>query len=373
MRIWLAGLIVGVGTSTGFSAEPVSKETLQRIQSLGKEGVGNKEAALAWQQIVAAGPEAIIPVLNVYDSSSVIARNWLRTAIDAILEKPLPTEEWIKNFETYLMDNQHGPAARKLAYDGLKRLDPKSPERVLPKLLNDRNVDIRRDALSAELEKVEKKKPTGDEAKKLYAELFALSRDEDQVESIGKKLKDLGVEVNYQKHLGILAEWQLLGPFDGKEGKAYAEVLEPEKKLDLTAKPMGKEGKPIEWKVFNTKDNFGVVDLNKAIGKFKHAVAFAYVNVEVEKDQIADLRFGSITALRVFLNGKEIFANEEYHHGQKFDQYVVKVPLKAGKNDLLVKVVQNDMKEPWAQDWQYQMRLCDDTGGAIAFKTSTQK
>jgi len=90
--------------------------------------------------------------------------------------------------------------------------------------------------------------------------------------------------------------------------------------------------------------------------------------IESDKERSVELRLGCINAVKVFLNGKEVFAREEYHHGMRFDQYVGPGTLKPGKNEILVKVCQNDQKEPWAQDWQFQLRLADATGGALPVK-----
>ena len=81
-----------------------------------------------------------------------------------------------------------------------------------------------------------------------------------------------------------------------------------------------------------------------------------------------EIRYGCINASKVFLNGKQVFSREEYHHGENFDQYVAKVTLKPGKNDLLLKVCQNDQKEPYAQVWQFKLRVCDATGGPVPVK-----
>ena len=53
-----------------------------------------------------------------------------------------------------------------------------------------------------------------------------------------------------------------------------------------------------------------------------------------------------------------------------FDQYKAVATVKAGKNELLVKACQNDQKEPFAQVWQFQLRLADATGGAVPFKVA---
>ena len=43
--------------------------------------------------------------------------------------------------------------------------------------------------------------------------------------------------------------------------------------------------------------------------------------------------------------------------------------LKKGENVIVLKVCQNNQKEEWAQDWQFQVRVCDDTGGTAAART----
>jgi len=81
-----------------------------------------------------------------------------------------------------------------------------------------------------------------------------------------------------------------------------------------------------------------------------------------------EIRAGCINASKIFLNGKEIFAREEYHHGMLFDQYRARATLKAGRNELLIKVCQNEQTEPWAQSWSFQVRVCDFVGAAVPYK-----
>src|SRR5205823_650133 len=108
-----------------------------------------------------------------------------------------------------------------------------------------------------------------------------------------------------------------------------------------------------------------LVDLNKALGKQKGAVAYAHAVIVSPRARPVQVRAGSINAIKVFLNGKEIFAREEYHHGRWFDQYVARGELREGRNELLVKVCQNEQSEAWAQDWNFQLRLCDPAGAAV--------
>jgi hypothetical protein len=49
----------------------------------------------------------------------------------------------------------------------------------------------------------------------------------------------------------------------------------------------------------------------------------------------------------------------------KVDQYNLDVQLKAGKNDILIKLCQNEQLENWTVEWEFQLRVSDETGKAI--------
>ena len=94
-------------------------------------------------------------------------------------------------------------------------------------------------------------------------------------------------------------------------------------------------------------------------------VAFATATVEVTKETPAEIRVISPNAVQVYLNGTKIYEHEEYHHGTPFDQYKAKGVLKAGRNEILIKLTQNNQTDSWAQRWQFAARVCDATGGKI--------
>jgi hypothetical protein len=39
--------------------------------------------------------------------------------------------------------------------------------------------------------------------------------------------------------------------------------------------------------------------------------------------------------------------------------------LKKGRNEILVKICQNEQTEDWAQTWDFQLRVCDALGTAV--------
>ena len=375
MRLAVIGtLLAAVGL--GHAANIDAQKHITRIKAVSKEGAGNEEAAAAWRDLVGIGVDGLLPALAGLDDASPTAANWLRSAVNAVAEKEkaagkkFPADE----LEAFVKDLKHAPAGRRLAYEVLAEIDPKAPGRLLPGMLNDPSNELRRDAIATALAKAEKL--DGDAAKTEYTRLFASVRDEDQAKAIAQKLDKLGAKPDLKTHFGLVTDWMLAGPFDSPKGAGFDKPFEPESKVDLKAKFKGKGDAEVSWKPHTVEidpkevdvGKVGQVDLNKALAKHKDAVVYAYAVVETDKELPVEIRFGSITAVKVFLNGKPVFAREEYHHGQRFDQYVAPVTLKPGTNELLVKNVQNDQKESWAQVWQFQLRITDATGGAAPVK-----
>jgi len=149
-------------------------------------------------------------------------------------------------------------------------------------------------------------------------------------------------------------------------------VYPPEQGIDLNATYDGKEGQ-VGWIEHTTDDSQGMVDLNKALEKHMGAVAYAFHEFDSAEEQYAELRLGCICANKVWLNGELLSANEVYHAGVRFDQYVGKSKLRKGKNQILVKICQNEQTENWAQDWEFQLRVCDQYGTAILSQSRPAK
>jgi hypothetical protein len=241
-------------------------------------------------------------------------------------------------------------------------------------MLDDPSPELRRDAVAAVLADAEKKLSAGDKdaARTAYRKALTGAVDEDQVENIAKALKELGVEVDLNAHYGFIRSWHLVAPFDNSKLNGYSTVYPPEKGIDLKAVYQGK-GTEARWAPHTTDDLHGIVNLNTALAKHKGAVAYAYAVVESETERTVEVRVGSDTAVKIFLNGQELFGYEEYHHGTRVDQYTAKGQLKKGRNEILLKVCQNEQTEDWAQDWLFQARLSDATGVAVPFKQAAKE
>jgi hypothetical protein len=331
---------------------------IQQVKSVQREGRGDEAAIAAVRELSKLGADAIPAILNGMDGADIVVINWLRGAVEAIVDRetkagrPLPTEQ----LEAFLKDTKHESRARRLAFECIAKADPKTSERLLESFLNDPSAELRRDAVAKKLEDIRKR--NGEAAS--WKGLLQYARDRDQVEVIVKELKGLGVEIDLTSHWGFLTTWKLIGPFDNKGGAGFAKVYAPETKIDLA-----------KAKEVTTTEKLGNVDLNKAIGKDHGVVYYAYTVVESDQEQPAELRAATPNAIKIFVNGKEVFHREEYHHGQTMDQHIGQCTLRKGRNQILVKVCQNEQKEDWAQTWAFQLRICDDLGAALPVKVTT--
>ncbi len=344
---------------------------LAKIKAVGKEGAGNVEAAAAWNALSRRGPDVLVELLTGLDGASPRAANWLRSAVDAIAERavqggrPLPAGD----LEAFVRDRKHAGHARRLAFDWLVRVDPPARDRLLPGMLDDPGAELRREAVDVLIQQAQPlfDKDDKNQATAAYKKILQAARDRDQVTLAADRLKKLGVDVDLTAHFGFVTQWMIIGPFDNSDGKGFHTVFPPEKTVDLKAVCKGKDNKDVRWLAHVTAEKMGEINFNKIIGDLHGATAFAFAGVESPSRRPVEVRAASNNAIRIYLNDKEIYARDEYHHGMQMDQHVGRGTLHAGRNTILVKVCQNEQEEDWAQLWSLQLRLCDELGGAIPF------
>ena len=370
MRGWgLAILAVALALPPARAADTAA--LLKQIRAVGVEGKGGDEAAKAWKELAASGPEALPAILAGMDGASAVAANWLRSSADAVAEKaatagkPLPAAE----LEKFVKDTKHAPAGRRIAYELLVKVDTTAPDRLLPGMLSDPGHELRRDAVAYAIAAAQKLLDKGDKeaATAGFRKALAGAVDQDQADELAKVLKTLNVEVDLSTHLGFIRHWYLATPFDNVGMAGFKVSYPPEKGVDLAAVYKGEKGAEARWKPYTTKDMYGKVDLNIVIGALKGTIAYAYAVVDSPEERPVEVRVGSFNAMKIFLNGREIFFREEYHHGMRLDQNIGSGTLKKGKNEILIKVCQNEQTEKWAQSWIFQARLTDAVGQAVPF------
>ncbi len=94
-------------------------------------------------------------------------------------------------------------------------------------------------------------------------------------------------------------------------------------------------------------------------------VAYAAAEFYSTGRQEVDLRWGSHCATKLWLNGDSLASHRVYHTGDSIDQYQSHATLQPGRNVILLKICQNEQKQSSAQDWDFQLRVCDAIGTAI--------
>lgn len=367
-------ILLLLSSTIAFAESP--KEELARLQAVRREGQDNEAAARAWKDIVRQGPTILPDILRAMDAADAASANWLRTAGDAIVErtladkKALPTEQ----LEEFIRQTRHNGAARRLAYEWLCRVNAKTPDRLLPGMLHDPSPELRRDAVAVVLKQAQDDFDKGDQdaARAAYRRALTGACDKDQVDRIAEQLDKLGVKIDLAAHFGFVRHWRIAAPFDNGKGVGFNAVYPPEKGVDPEAIYKGKDDKEARWKTVTTNDPYGLVNLNKELGKLKGTVAYAYAIVDSPTERAIQIRAGSPNALKIFLNGKEVYHRDEYHHGAEVDQHLAAATLRKGRNELLVKIGQNEQSEEWAQEWKFQVRLCDAVGAAVPFTQDGQ-
>jgi len=368
MRRILAGVLLVVG-SVAVAADGDPQALIKTVKAIGREGKGNTEALAAVAELSRQPSSAIVPILTALDSEQKVAANYLRTAVEQIAAREAAAGRSLPlgDLEKFLAETSHDPRARRFAYELIVSAQPDRQEGLISKLLNDPSIELRREAVQRLIDqatgalKAEKK----EEAKAKFQEALSAARAKDQVEAIKKPLEELGEKVDLQKHFGFVTEWRLIGPFDNKDKKGFPVVYAPEKGLDFAGELEGKDGQKLKWSETKTTDDYGVVDLNKVQTNHKGAITYAAAEYIAGGDREVELRLGTPNAWKLWLNGEELFAREEYHRAMELDQYKVRGRMKAGKNVILLKICQNEQTEEWAQRWQFQLRVCDRTGTAI--------
>lgn len=344
------------------------ESAVRAVLQVDKEGKGHDAAVEAMKTLNAAKASDIPTILRLMDDASPLARNWLRAAIDGAIQRDpaLP----IADIREFFDDHSHSNMGRALAFEILRKNDPEAAAAMIPGLIDDPSLPLRRLAIDYYVEQATGKP----EPEAIGALGYALSyaRETDQVTKLKDELAKRNIQIDLRRQMGFLTEWQLVGPFDNSKEAGFNVAHGPETNLQSVDTKAEYDGKPeesgprkVKWIAHETSDPSGVVNVNEQIGKVKGAIAYALTEFKSEAEQPVQIRVGCINAVKVWVNGEEVINEEVYHVGFDPDQYVGTATLKAGANQILLKVCQNEQEEQWAQDWMYQVRVCDATGKTV--------
>lgn len=154
-----------------------------------------------------------------------------------------------------------------------------------------------------------------------------------------------------------LDEWQTTANFPPKAGQdAYDTNFGPEPRADLTAKDA--DGKPLWTKAPSYPDGkvneFLVTDVG---------ALYLHRTIHSPSPRQMDLSLGSDDAIRVWLNGSEVHGNN-VRRPVAADQDKISVNLVAGKNDLLLKIVN------YGGGYGFFFNVLKDHRGGIPFEVA---
>lgn len=369
LAVVLAAALLGFASSCEVRADEVT-DALKSLAAVGPDAAGHRAAQSAWRVVAKADAARLPELLAALDTAGPLAANWIRSAVETIGERAEASgdKSAAPALEKFVLETKHAPQARRLAYELLTKLDKSAPDRLMPGFLDDPSTELRREAIDRLLATLSDAKD--DAAKKTTLEkAFAASRDIDQIKDLAEKVEKAGGKTDLPKHFGFITSWKIIGPFDNMREKGYDISYPPESEIKLDAKYKGKDDKEVTWIDHTTADKFGVVDLNAVLGKSKGAAAYALAEFTSNSPDVGprrvDIRIGSGSAIKVWVNGKQVDARNVYHSGFEIDQYISQAELLPGTNRILIKVCENEQTESWAQDWKFQLRVCDSVGTAL--------
>jgi len=361
-----------IATAPAIAADSTAS-LIETIRKVSDKGQGHKEAVAAASTLSKSTPDQLPVLLAAMNDAGPLARNWLRGPFETIAAGAVKQPDSFPKKELLSFFNDHGnnPAIRRLSYEWLARVDPALAAKTIPASLADPSSEMRRDAVAFHVERARELETKGDKeaAKAVWELALSGASDEDQLKLIAKTLKETyGKETDLIQHNGLIVDWRLIGPFDNKDKKGFDVAYPPEKEVDFSKSYQAEfEGKSneLKWTKLKGENPEGHFDIAKLTAPHKGAITYAAHEFVSDKEQPVEFRFGTPNAWKLWLNGELLFGREEYHRGMFYDQYQVRGRLKPGKNVILLKVLQNEMKEDWAQAWTFQFRVCDLAGRAL--------
>jgi len=343
--------------TSGSARAETSAESIKLLRSLTAGDESTLAAAKAIKQLSQANDITLIQSLTAMKGATPVGRNWLSGLANSLYRK---SGKALKaELGKFLADQSQDGEARYIVFEWLTA----NNDALRTELLANMNED-----LSPELRFLAIEEAMKDKLKtKELSSLLESARHPSQVVSIIEKLKEKGETVDQSRQLGFLPNWRLIGPFDHVGSLNFNKVFPVESDWVTGALKDEYQGKTnaVQWKEEVSKAPDGDVDLAVIYANEKGCIIYATTEFESAKEQDAEVRLGCINGNKIWVNGKLVMSNEVYHTGTQIDQYSEPIRLKAGKNQILLKLCQNEQKDTWAQVFHFQLRICDSTGKAI--------
>jgi len=171
------------------------------------------------------------------------------------------------------------------------------------------------------------------------------------------KLRKLGVELDIAARAGFVGHWWVLGPLSDRKKMMEGDAIATDGPVDPAAE-VRVDDKTHRWKYMPVDDPQGMLNLEEDLAKKNDCGAYAYA--EVTSDVARDVLFkmGSDDSVFCWLNG-DLVHKFTGDRGYAPDQDTVETRLKAGRNTILMKVINN------RSHWAAGLRITDRDGNPL--------
>ncbi|MGL4420766.1 MAG: hypothetical protein ACRCZF_08900 [Gemmataceae bacterium] len=313
----------------------------------------------AWDAVVKSGPTACVPLLQAWPSDDPVTANWLHTALLAIATDQ-PAQLPQADLQQFLNNETKPGKARRSALAALEKAQPGIKTKLLKSWLND--PEFGTEAVTAQLQTADSE---SDPAKKLLLlqAIFAATTEIEQSQAVAKKLIAAGQSPDLVTHLGIIPQWQIVGPFPTTLEVGLKTSFPPEKWIDLLAEYEGKTGK-IKWKPASSDKSDGRVEITKlGINPDDGAVAYATATLSLPAPAKLELRLAAVDNLTVWVNSTKLIERaSDYRSMYRADRYRALFEFPAGKSTILIKLTKTRPEEVRGKPggpakWDFSARL----------------
>jgi len=202
-----------------------------------------------------------------------------------------------------------------------------------------------------------------DRAIALCRKVVEATRDRRVLRDAARCLREMGIDLRLAAERGCITNWWVLGPFPNRERATKNDFVPVGERIDLT-KTVRDGDQTLAWKYAPVDDPMGLLDFERTVARMDNCGAYAYAEVESDRDQDVLLKFGSDDSVFCWLNGERAHAWDG-NRGWGEDQDTVKAHLKAGTNTVLCKVINGGAQ------WSLSVRITDPDGKPLVLKQRT--
>ena len=197
-----------------------------------------------------------------------------------------------------------------------------------------------------------------EKAIEIYNAAFEKTADRGLMARAAAGLRKLGVKVAIAERNGFITDWLIVGPFPNENRAAWDVSYFPEQEIKLD-KEYQTDGRTVRWQEHYTDDPQGIVNLAQLLEPRANVAAYAYATLESKVDLAGGFLIGSDDDVICWLNGQRAHAFKG-DRGLAVDQDKFPVQLRAGTNEILVKVLQG------TGDWGFCLRVVARNGRPLS-------